>query len=82
MDIRRYRNPDEAAVVHLWEECDLVRPWNDPHKDILRKLTTQPELFLIGSIEGDPPLLFRNLGNGTFQNVTGASGINYDRSTF
>lgn len=38
--------------------------------------------LLIGSIEGDPPLLFRNLGNGTFQNVTAASGINYDRSTF
>ncbi|MFN0151399.1 MAG: FG-GAP-like repeat-containing protein [bacterium] len=38
--------------------------------------------LLIGSIEGDPPLLFRNLGDGTFQNVTAASGINYNRSTF
>jgi len=38
--------------------------------------------LLIGSIESDPPLLFRNLGNGTFQDVTAASGIDYDRSTF
>jgi ribosomal protein S18 acetylase RimI-like enzyme len=25
-----------------------VRPWNDPHKDIARKLARQPELFLVG----------------------------------
>jgi ribosomal protein S18 acetylase RimI-like enzyme len=35
-------------VVRLWTDCGLVRAWNDPHKDILRKLSVQPELFLVG----------------------------------
>lgn len=52
MDIRTYQDADEEAVVRLWKECDLVRPWNDPHKDIRRKLTVQPELFLVGLMNG------------------------------
>ena len=28
-----------------------MRPWNDPHKDIARKLKVQPELFLVGEAE-------------------------------
>ncbi len=52
MKIRVFSISDEAAVVELWHRCDLVRPWNDPHKDIQRKLTTQPELFLVGEIAG------------------------------
>jgi len=52
MDIRRYQDADEAAVVRLWKECDLVRPWNDPHKDIQGKLTVQPDLFLVGLMDG------------------------------
>jgi ribosomal protein S18 acetylase RimI-like enzyme len=43
---------DESAVVDLWRQCDLVRPWNDPRKDIQRKLSIQPELFLVGEIDG------------------------------
>ena len=50
MQIRPYRPADEQAVVDLWRECGLTRPWNDPHKDIARKLTEQPELFLIGTL--------------------------------
>jgi len=38
-------------VVALWEACKLTRPWNDPHKDIARKLAVQPELFLVGEAE-------------------------------
>jgi ribosomal protein S18 acetylase RimI-like enzyme len=38
-------------VVGLWEACGLTRPWNDPHKDIARKLAVQPELFLVGVTE-------------------------------
>ena len=45
--IRPFRREDEAAVVALWQACGLTRPWNDPHKDIERKLTQQPELFLV-----------------------------------
>lgn len=52
MKIRAFSVADEAAVVELWRRCDLVRPWNDPHKDIQRKLNTQPELFLVGETAG------------------------------
>ena len=52
MHIRTYKPNDEPAVIALWQACDLTRPWNDPHKDIARKLTVQPELFVVG-IEAD-----------------------------
>jgi ribosomal protein S18 acetylase RimI-like enzyme len=51
MQIRSYQPADEEAVVSLWRECGLTRPWNDPHKDIARKLTEQPELFLVGTVD-------------------------------
>ena len=52
MQIRPYEPSDELAVVALWQECDLTRPWNDPRKDIARKLKVQPELFLVGAVNG------------------------------
>src|SRR6266568_4201031 len=52
MKIRKYEPQDEQAVVALWQECGLTRPWNDPRRDIARKLTVQPELFLVGTFEG------------------------------
>ena len=52
MQIRSYQTPDEAAVVALWQACGLTRPWNDPYKDIARKLQVQPELFLVGELDG------------------------------
>ena len=47
MQTRPYRPDDEAAVIALWHAAGLTRPWNDPRRDIARKLTTQPELFLV-----------------------------------
>jgi ribosomal protein S18 acetylase RimI-like enzyme len=52
MDIRAFQKGDEAPVVALWERCGLTRPWNDPRKDIARKLEVQPELFLLGFVAG------------------------------
>jgi ribosomal protein S18 acetylase RimI-like enzyme len=51
MQLRPYLEADEQAVVNLWQACDLTRPWNDPHKDIARKLTVQRELFLVGELD-------------------------------
>ena len=51
MHIRTFHAADEGAVVALWDECGLTRPWNDPHKDIARKLEVQPELFLVGVVD-------------------------------
>ena len=52
MDIRAFQDRDEVEVIRLWERCDLLRPWNDPRKDIARKRRVQRELFLVGTIDG------------------------------
>jgi ribosomal protein S18 acetylase RimI-like enzyme len=52
MEIRPYVEADEAPVVALWTEAGLVRPWNDPLKDIARKLRVQRDLFLVAEHEG------------------------------
>ncbi len=52
MHIRPYLESDEAAVIALWHDCGLTRPWNDPARDIARKLTVQREGFLVGEIDG------------------------------
>ena len=51
MQIRPYGQSDEQRVIDLWNRCGLLRPWNDPLKDITRKLTVQRDLFLVGVIE-------------------------------
>ena len=48
MDIRAFQSSDQPAVILLWEKCDLLRSWNDPAKDIRRKLEIQPEMFIVG----------------------------------
>jgi ribosomal protein S18 acetylase RimI-like enzyme len=52
MEVRIFNIDDEPAVAALWERCGLTRSWNDPHKDIGRKLEVQPDLFLVGVMEG------------------------------
>ncbi|WP_313619592.1 GNAT family acetyltransferase [Achromobacter sp.] len=51
--IRPFHPSDEAAIIALWHACGLTRPWNDPRKDIARKLTVQSDLFLVGEVDGD-----------------------------
>lgn len=50
--IRPFHEDDTEAVVALWEESDLTRPWNDPRKDIARKLGVQRDWFLVVEDEG------------------------------
>lgn len=45
--VRVFEPDDETAVVDLWDRCGLLRPWNDPHKDIARKRLVQPDLLLV-----------------------------------
>jgi len=52
MNIRSFQAADRELVVDLWSRCGLLRPWNDPRKDIARKLRVQPELFLVVEVEG------------------------------
>ena len=49
--IRPFQEGDEEALVHLWDMCKLTVPWNNPYKDIARKLKVQAELFLVGYLE-------------------------------
>ncbi|GAA1933871.1 GNAT family acetyltransferase [Microbacterium aoyamense] len=52
VEIRTFTLTDTDAVVALWQETGLTRPWNNPHQDISRKLRVQPELFLVAA-DGD-----------------------------
>jgi ribosomal protein S18 acetylase RimI-like enzyme len=52
MEIRQFQPADAEAVIQLWSDCGLVVPWNDPYKDIQRKLRVQSEMFLVG-LSGD-----------------------------
>ncbi len=51
-EIRPYQPQDEKATVQLWQDCGLIRCANDPLLDIRRKLTQQPDLFLVGTLSG------------------------------
>lgn len=51
MQIRPFTEADTDAVIALWQACGLTRPWNDPLRDIQRKLTVQRELFLVGEAD-------------------------------
>jgi ribosomal protein S18 acetylase RimI-like enzyme len=50
--VRAFADDDEAAVVTLWRAAGLLRPWNDPHRDIARKKRVQRELFLVAEDDG------------------------------
>jgi ribosomal protein S18 acetylase RimI-like enzyme len=49
VEIREIAPADTDAVVALWEACGLVRPWNDPYRDIARKLAVADGLFLVAA---------------------------------
>ena len=51
---RTYRPGDDAGVIEVWRQCDLIRPWNHPEEDIRRKCADSPELFFVCEIDGRP----------------------------
>ncbi len=38
IDLRDFWAVDEHAFITLWRKYELKRPWNDPYRDIRRKL--------------------------------------------
>lgn len=54
MHIRPFVEADRHAVLDLWQRCGLTVPWNDPNKDINRKLKVGADLFLVGEVDGQP----------------------------
>jgi ribosomal protein S18 acetylase RimI-like enzyme len=53
MNIKPYHPNNQQAVINLWQACNLVVAWNDPVKDIQRKMLVDPDLFLIGELSED-----------------------------
>jgi ribosomal protein S18 acetylase RimI-like enzyme len=43
---------DQTEVIALWRAAGLVRPQNDPFKDIARKIRVNPEWFLVAEEKG------------------------------
>jgi len=52
MEIAEYREKYNAQVIELWFKCKLVVPSNNPRRDIERKVEVDPDLFLVGIING------------------------------
>jgi len=50
MDIREFVELDRENILELWKICGLTRPWNNPNIDIDRKMSYQPQLFFVGTI--------------------------------
>lgn len=61
--IRSFEDADESAVIRLWEDAGLTRPWNDPHRDIERHRAVWPDLLLV-AVDG--------------RDVVGAVMVGYD----
>jgi ribosomal protein S18 acetylase RimI-like enzyme len=54
VDIRPYEAKDQTQVIALWNEVfPDDPPWNEPASMIRRKLTVQPELFLVAHVTGE-----------------------------
>ena len=48
--VRTYSAEDQPAVIDLWDRCGLLRPWNNPGKDICRKLRANADWFLVAVV--------------------------------
>ena len=46
LNIRTYQHTDMEDVMNVWEECGLIRSWNNPKLDIQRKANAQKIYFL------------------------------------
>lgn len=53
MKIRPFDELDQEAVIQLWHDCNLIVAWNDPVKDISRKLLVDRDLFLVAEFDGE-----------------------------
>lgn len=47
VDFHEITDDDVEQVVALWAECDLVRPWNDPHRDVADARSTPTSTVLV-----------------------------------
>ena len=51
--LRPYQPGDREALVWLWSVCQLTRPWNDPYRDIDRKLARDASNLVVLHDDGE-----------------------------
>lgn len=50
--ITPFEEQHRGPVIALWDKCGLIRAWNDPDKDIDRKLSDRNGAFLVVLLDG------------------------------
>jgi len=45
--LRAFREADREGLIRLWTVSELLRPWNDPNRDIDAKVDQDPEGLLV-----------------------------------
>jgi ribosomal protein S18 acetylase RimI-like enzyme len=45
--VRQARLEDTKAIIAIWDECKLTRPWNNPNDDIKNALSTNTSTILL-----------------------------------
>jgi len=53
LHMRSARDADIPHLVDLWKVCELVRPWNDPEKDISFARRNTESDVLVGERDGE-----------------------------
>ncbi len=46
-NISIFEDKYRSQVIDLWDQCNLIKSWNDLNKDIDRKINLNDNLFLI-----------------------------------
>ncbi|MDJ0768284.1 MAG: GNAT family acetyltransferase [Ilumatobacter sp.] len=49
--VRPFAPDDRPRLIELWERCGLTRSWNDPDRDIDRKLDVDGDGLLVGTVD-------------------------------
>ncbi|MEX1033170.1 MAG: GNAT family acetyltransferase [Cellvibrionaceae bacterium] len=52
METSVFKPFERHAVVDLWRRCNLIVAWNNPNRDIDRKVAHSPENFWVGYVDG------------------------------
>ncbi len=74
--IRPFVEADRGPLIRLWDRCGLTRPWNDPDRDIDRKLAHDGAILVAVESDRHPPT--ERLVGGVMVGYDGHRGwVNY-----
>ncbi len=52
LTFRPFQETDRRSLIDLWDQCGLLRPWNDPDTDIDQAIRNETSTILVGSVDG------------------------------